>query len=289
MTLNANRGVALPGSGTFSTNTNVTVTYTGVVAGPGTLVKIGAGTLVLGGANTYTGATTLTAGTISIAADSGLGLAPASPTAGQLTFNGGTLLGTATFTLDPNRGIALTGAGTLSDATPVVVTYSGVIAGPGTLAKSGTGTVVLAGTNTYTGVTTLSGGVLAISADSALGTAPVGIVANQLTFNAGTLQATASFSLAPTRGVTLTGAGTFNVDPTQTLTYTGVIAGASTLTKTGTGTLVLSGTNTYAGTSTVSVGVCAHPVERGAGHRRWRHGRRLRCGHRARRLGPDSE
>ena len=55
----------------------------------------------------------ISAGTLSIAADTALGTPPGSPTAGQLVFNGGTLLTTASFTLDANRGITLTGAGTL--------------------------------------------------------------------------------------------------------------------------------------------------------------------------------
>ena len=56
----------------------------------------------------------INAGSLSIAADTALGTPPGSPTAGQLVFNGGTLLATASFTLDANRGIALTGAGTLT-------------------------------------------------------------------------------------------------------------------------------------------------------------------------------
>ena len=137
----------------------------------------------------------------------------------------------------------------------ITLTYSGVIAGSSTLTKAGTGALVLSGVNTYTGLTTLTAGTMSVAADSALGAAPGAAVANQLTFNGGILQATASFSLDTNRGITLTAAGTVNVDPSVTLSYGGVIAGASTLTKSGTGTLVLSGTNTYSGATTVSVGV----------------------------------
>ena len=49
------------------------------------LTKTGTGTLTLSGVNTFSGATTINGGTISIAADTGLGTAPGSATPGQLT------------------------------------------------------------------------------------------------------------------------------------------------------------------------------------------------------------
>src|SRR6185503_10132553 len=102
-----------------------TLTYGGIMAGAGTFTKAGAGTLILTGANSYTAPTTISAGTLSIAADSALGTAPGVPTPGQLVFNGGTLQTTTSFILDPNRGIALTGAGTLSPNTGTTLTYGG--------------------------------------------------------------------------------------------------------------------------------------------------------------------
>ena len=62
-------------------------------------------------------------------------------------------------------------------------TYSGNISGTGSLIKSGSGTVTLAGNNTYTGITTISGGTLAMSGGSLSSN-----VLNQATFayNGGT-------------------------------------------------------------------------------------------------------
>ncbi len=135
---------------------NGNTTFSGIVSDTGTLIKDGNGTLTLSGVNTYSGSTTINDGSISISADSGLGTAPGAATPGHLTFDGGTLNTTATFTLDSNRGIALNAGG-------------GIIAGTGTLDKTGTGTLILDGVNTYTGLTTVQAGTLEVTDANALG------------------------------------------------------------------------------------------------------------------------
>ncbi|MFA5392786.1 MAG: autotransporter domain-containing protein, partial [Candidatus Paceibacterota bacterium] len=72
-TLNINRGIALTGNGTFSTDASTTLTSGGIIAGAGNLTKIGAGTLALSGANTYSGGTTITTGTLQASHISALG------------------------------------------------------------------------------------------------------------------------------------------------------------------------------------------------------------------------
>src|SRR5207247_1558771 len=113
--------------------------------------------------------TTINAGTIAVAADAGLGTAPAVATPGKLTFGGGTLRTTASFTLAANRGIALTGAGTISTNPGTTLTYGGIIAGASPLTKAGTGPLPLSGANTYSGATTVSAGVLDVQNNTALG------------------------------------------------------------------------------------------------------------------------
>src|SRR6185503_9255213 len=67
---------------------NTTISTAAIATVAGTLVKDGSGTLTLSFANTYTGSTTINAGTVVIDADNRLGTAPGGATAGQLTFGG---------------------------------------------------------------------------------------------------------------------------------------------------------------------------------------------------------
>ena len=192
--------------------------------------------------NTYTGATTVNGGTL------GAGAINTLPSQTALTVATG-----ATFDLNNfSQSIgSLAGAGSVTLGTATLITgddntgtdFSGVISGGGSLTKVGTGTLTLTGLNTYDGITAINAGVLSISSDANLGTAPGAPVANQLTFNGGRLQVTASFALDTNRGITLLGGGgTIGVTGDNTiLSYGGVITGAGSLTKTDTGTLVLSG------------------------------------------------
>ena len=111
---------------TFNQATNGA--YAGVLSGTGNLAKSGTGTVTLSRANTYSGGTTVSAGS---------------------------LIGTTT-SLQGN--IVDNAKVTFNQATNG--TYAGVLSGTGNLTKSGTGTVILSGANTYTGGTTVSAGIL---------------------------------------------------------------------------------------------------------------------------------
>jgi autotransporter-associated beta strand protein len=116
--------------------------------------------------------------------------------------------------------------------------------GSWTLAKTGAGTLTLAGTNTYTGGITIAGGTLAVSADANLGDASGG-----LTFNGGTLRFLSGFATG--RNVTLN-AGGGTIDPGGSFAqFNGTISGAGGLTQVGSGQLFLTGTNTYFGPTNV--------------------------------------
>ena len=236
-----------------------TLTYNGIAAGPGFLgPKLNAGTLVLGGVNTYSGATIIDAGTLSISADANLGTAPGSATPGSLVLSGGTLVTTASFTLNANRGITLgSTGGTINPAGGTTLTYNGIVAGTGGLGpKTLSGTLVLGGVNTYSGATIIDAGTLSISADVNLGTAPGSATPGSLVISGGTLATTAGMTLNANRGINLgVSGGTIDVAAGTILSYNGVAAGTGGLAKIDSGTLVLGGINTYSGATTISAGI----------------------------------
>ncbi len=95
----------------------------------------------------------------------------------------------------------------------------GGIGGPGGITKSGNGTLVLTGFNSFTGKTIVTGGKLSISADTNLGTAPATPVADQLQISNATLIVTTgvgagfagSFSVAAARGITINNGATIDL------------------------------------------------------------------------------
>lgn len=126
----------------------------GVLSGTASLTLEGGGLLNLSGANTFTGGLTLDAGIAVVGADANIG-------PGNLTLSGGTLETTAGFTLNPSRGITVgPGQGGIDVLADTTLSYSGIISGVGGLTKSGYGTLVLSGANTYTGPTTNAIGFL---------------------------------------------------------------------------------------------------------------------------------
>jgi autotransporter-associated beta strand protein len=245
-------------------------TYSGVISGSGSLTKIGAGMLTLSDANTFSGKTTVNAGTLSINSESSLGSAPGSFTPDQLLLNGGILQTNATFSIGANRGITLgTSGGSLRPNGGTTVTVASVIDGPGSLTNAGPGAVTLSGLNTYAGGTILSGGQLNINNPSALGSGALTIASSCAIDNtSGSPMVLANHSMAwngnfkflGTQNLDL-GAGPVTLGGNRQVTVTantlaigGAIGGNYSLSKFGNGTLVLSGINTYTGTTNIVVG-----------------------------------
>jgi len=134
-----------------------TATINSALSGDAQLVKTDAGTLVLGGTNSYTGGTLINGGTVQITSDTNLGAAD-----GAVTLDGGTLATTAS--LAGNRAVTLAGAGTISTADATTFTLNGQLSGTGALTKAGSGRLLLTGNNGgYTAVTTVAGGTLAVT------------------------------------------------------------------------------------------------------------------------------
>jgi fibronectin-binding autotransporter adhesin len=177
--------------------TNDDFTISGIISGNNFgITKLGAGALALTGANTYTGAVTITAGILEVntvanaSTSSSLGTGAGTPAISMA--GAGTLryVGTGHST---SRAITLTASGATIEASGSgLLTMSGAVSGntfglvlggtgtglyngvigttSGTVTKTGTGNWELSAANTYTGVTTISGGTLMAGAAVAVST-----------------------------------------------------------------------------------------------------------------------
>ncbi|ECH9266137.1 AIDA autotransporter-like protein ShdA, partial [Salmonella enterica subsp. enterica] len=218
------------------------------------LIKQGAGTLILNAENTYTGGTTISGGTLVATNVDALGSGDVTDNAtlemntggtfdnaisgsgqvvksgdGALTlsgansYSGGTLISDGT--LIAGR-VDVLGSGDVTDNATLEMntggTFSNTISGSGQVVKSGDKTLTLSGVNTYIGGTLISGGTLLASNVEALGT---GSVANNATLELNT-------------------SGDFD----------NAIGGSGKVEKSGDDALTLSGSNTYTGGTLISGG-----------------------------------
>ena len=190
----------------------------GILSGTGGINQVGNGFLELTGANTYTGGTVMTSGTLVVGSDANLGAA-----AGTLTFNGGTLENTGAFTTARSVTINAPGGTFRTDANLEV---SGPIAGAGRLTKTGAATLTLTGTGTYLGGTTVSAGTLQLGNGGATGSIVGNVVDN----------------------------GTLAINRSNTLILDGAISGTGGLMQIGPGTTLLTGSSTYLGATSVDAG-----------------------------------
>ena len=98
-----------------------------------------------------------------------------------------TLAASGSFTLNTNRGVTLGAShGTVDVATGATLTYGGVIAGASkNFTKTGSGTLLISGVNTYTGTTTISAGTLQQGAAGVLSDSTAVTVTSGATWNLG--------------------------------------------------------------------------------------------------------
>ena len=212
-------------------------TLTGVIGGTSAFSKSRSGALTFTRNNTYSGGTTISAGTLNAASNGALG-------SGAVTVSGGTLnLGTSSLanTITLSSGFL---AGSQLNGDKLVLQggeVTGVVAS-GALSKTGNGTVTLSGANTYAGGTTVSAGTLVVNNANALGAGSVTLSGGSLDVKANTvakdITLTSDSAVAGTNG-----------------TISGVISGSGLLTKVGSGALTLSGNNTFAGGVLVNAGI----------------------------------
>jgi len=100
----------------------------------------------------------------------------------QLNFNGGTLHAIMNGNLISGAIWTNTTAASL-DSVAYTVTNAIVVAGPGSLTKLGSGTMVLTSNNTYSGVTTVNQGVLNLASSGTINNSPIITVSNGATFD----------------------------------------------------------------------------------------------------------
>jgi autotransporter-associated beta strand protein len=225
-------------------------TYAGNLSGTGALTVRGAGAVTFSGTNTYSGATTVSnGGTLLFSSDANLGAAGNGISLNNGTIGVGAGAGGQTF----SRPVTITSTGGMfvGDNVTSPVTWSGAIGGTGRLDKSGTGTLILSGVNTYAGGTLVNGGTLSFTSDANLGAAGA-----EITLEGGSIGTTkdAVAGLSMTRPITLVGSGgiTLGINP---LTWNGNITGNGRFIKSGLGVLTLAGlTNTYTGGTMVTQG-----------------------------------
>ena len=191
-----------------------------------------AGTEKLAGTNTYTGVTTISAGTLSVAAIGNGGVAgnlgQATNAATNLFLSGGTLQYTGT-SASTDRNYTLN-----ATTSAIEITIAGTnltIAGAGAntaggLAKIGPGTLTLTGANLYTGPTIVTAGTLQVGSGGTTGS----LVTFSITDNAA-----------------------LNFDRSDTVTV-GNISGTGSVNQIGTGTTILAGNYNYTGATIISAG-----------------------------------
>ncbi|MFQ3456302.1 autotransporter-associated beta strand repeat-containing protein [Bradyrhizobium sp. UFLA01-814] len=202
--------------------------------GAGAAVAISGGTVIMTGANTYSGGTAINSGTLQLG-------------------NGGTT-GSIIGDVANNGKLVFDRSNTMA--------FSGTISGNGKVSQIGSGTLSLAAANTYSGGTTLTAGIVQVGASStgapgAVTSGPLGT--GVVTFDGGTLQAGGAYTIANTAAINTTG-GTIDANGFA-FTYSGVIGngngttGGLTIANTGGnagGSVTLANTETYTGKTTIN-------------------------------------
>lgn len=251
MTLNANRNISIASSqtATFDSNGN-SLLINGVINGSGNMASAGTGTVTLAANNTYSGSTTINAGTLRIGNGGAAG-----------TLGGGVVTNNAALVF--NR----------SDST----TVANAISGAGSVAQVGGAMLTLSGTNNYTGTTTVTSGALKFAKQTALyNDTPASWTASNIIVESGATLAlhvggtgeftssdVATIQMLGTASGGLKNGSTLALDTTNTSEFvhnagianTNAGINAISLAKLGTGILTLTGNSTYTGTTTIAGGV----------------------------------
>ena len=262
-------------SGNVTLNKNLTLnnqnntsannlTLSGVISGTGGLVATSASAssmVTLSGINTFSGNTSTTAGVLVLANNLALqnsaldtsGSGTITLASGITTPTFGGLIGSKNLSSVITGNYSLVSALTLNPGTGVSNTYSGNITDGAvgmSLSKTGNGTQILSGNNSYTGGTNINAGVLSLNSSGALGTT------GTISFGGGQLQFTANNTSDYSSRFSTAASQAYNIDTnSQNVTLaTALNSSGGSLSKAGGGTLILTGNNTYTGATTITAG-----------------------------------
>lgn len=233
-----------------------TLTIDGEISGGGTGIYV-QGTLVLNHANTFgggSGSVLIGNGTLVAGDDRALSTA-------RITtqFSSATLSANKDVTLANNFSLSTSSNLTVDTAGHAISLTGNIQANSGggeaaRLIKTGFGTLILSGNNTYSGGTVLNQGTLSVSSDSNLGDVNGG-----LTFDGGELKFDSAFDLSTSRTINLSaGGGTIDTAGNDSVIRR-AISGSGGLTVkdssvSANGTLTLEGMNDYTGATTIADG-----------------------------------
>jgi len=249
-------GIVVSGSGTVAVRNNSTLANNFTIGGAGTTSGTTSQGAIRGSFGTSSQTATIS-GSVGLSANATIATAASTAVTGsKLVLSGPVDLGLNTLTLRPM--LANSGTST-SSAVPIEV--RGVISGGGAVvvAADPLSSVLLSGSNTYSGGSTISAGTLRAGSGSALGTGAVAVNGGTLDLNGqsllvGALSGSSSGLITSAVG----GSASLATIVSSTSTYAGSItdgAGVVSLAKSGTGSLHLTGSSSYTGGTTITGGV----------------------------------
>jgi fibronectin-binding autotransporter adhesin len=278
-------------NGVLALNRSNAYQFDGVISGTGAIQQNGLGITTLTATNTFSGGTTITAGTLQLGNGGTTGSISGNVTDnGTLAFNrsngyqfdgvisgsgavqqngtgttvltadsaygGGTTITAGTLQLG-NGGTTGSITGNVADNATLAFNrsdhyaFGGAIFGSGAVQQNGAGTTTLTATNNYTGGTIFNAGTLSVATNANLGNST-----GALTFNGGVLQVTGTTFISTTRTINwgANGGGFDIANAFNSFTVNQALGSGGALTKLGAGSLVLTAANTYVGGTTIAAG-----------------------------------
>ena len=233
-TMNSNRGITLQSSANSNSYfigvaSGKTLTYGGIITGPGNLVKNQDGTLSLSGSNTFTGGVFIDRGTLEITAGTlGSGTLELGTTGGDTAQAATLSIGASGLTMARNMTVNTGGNRTLSFAqasgesavsgtltlnrnfavnvsnASATGNLTGAISGSNRIFKDGAGTLVLSGSKAFSGQTQIGNGIVIANNSNSLGTGNTGTITRGIDIGVSNDAATSTnASLLATNGVTI--------------------------------------------------------------------------------------